>query len=129
RKARVDEDYARCHEKAEQAWQLDPQSKFAALSGDCALAVGKPLEAERRLRHFLDHRPEGTPDAFLQHVEGRLSEARRQLGSIVVTLRPPSATATIDDEAAAPDTPHFVLPGAHTVAATAEGHNPALRKV
>jgi hypothetical protein len=129
RQARIDRDFATCHDKAEEAWQIDRQTRFAALSGDCALSVGKPLVAERRLRFFVDNRPEGTPEAFMQHVRARLSEARRQLGSIVVTVRPEGATAWVDEEEIAPAAPHFVLPGAHTVSARAESHNPAQRKV
>ncbi len=95
--------------------------------GHAAERLGRPCAAIGAFERA--SRLAGADPSLRSRADARAAQARRATSRLVVRVSPDHATASLDGGALTLDAPACVTPGAHTVDASAPGHQPASRVV
>jgi hypothetical protein len=100
--------------------------------GQTYSALGRPVQAERALREYLEHDATLPRDVERRaEVEALLRFNEARVGELVVTLDPPDAALEIDGLALARDSGGFLrlAAGVHVVVARRTGYHPTVMRV
>lgn len=107
----------------QQAWDKQRTYDIAGNLGIAELKTGHAAEAARYFSYCLAHFPVTGDAKKRKHVEGLLAQTKKKVAELDITLKPDTASLTIDGTAIDRDTGAtvFVEPGSHSLQATADG--------
>jgi hypothetical protein len=120
---------ARAATEFEAAYALSPKPVVLYNLGQTQSALGRPVEAVRSLRRYLETEPAVAPERR-REVEELIRSNERQIGVVELEVVPPNAKLEIDAEPARPDGDKVSLAaGRHVIVGTLDGYAPAVVNV
>jgi hypothetical protein len=115
------------------AFRLKKSHDVAGNLGNVELSLGMARDAAEHLSFAIRHyAPTGTTPEQIEKAKQRLAEAKRQIGTVTVTVNVPGAEVLVDGASAghAPlEGELFVEPGTRTISARLAGHEEAKKVV
>ncbi|MBX3232701.1 MAG: PEGA domain-containing protein [Labilithrix sp.] len=120
------QDYSGARASFEEAYELVPHTSILLNLGISRLKTGDPVLAEGDLSRFLQE-DTGAPPEELASARDALAEAKKQIGTLKVTVTPPTAQVTVDGS---PLTLRDgagevrLKAGSHAISAEADGFTP-----
>lgn len=116
----------------QRAYELAPHFEVLYNLGQCHVALGQPIQAAETLTRYLAEGGERIAVVRRAEVEKEIERQRANIGELVLSVEPASATVEIDGVAVqAPKlgSPFPVTVGRHVISVTAPGYQPKVLTV
>jgi tetratricopeptide (TPR) repeat protein len=125
-------DFARARQAFARAYEILPDARVLANEAACYDAEGRPVDAARTYRLFLDRAGSNVSDEALRKAEREIARLRPMIGELAIATTPNGAEVRVDGELVGSSPirwPIAVRPGARIVEVRADGHAPLSRSV
>lgn len=109
----------------EQAYALSGSTAVLYNLGMAYVAAGRPVEASDTLRRYLEHDGQALPAAERERIAQELTQQEGRVGTLTMTVEPPSARISIDGRALAAEVqnrPARLAVGDHWLEISAPGY-------
>ncbi len=109
----------------QQAWHKQHSYDIAGNLGIAELKTGHTAKAARYFSYCIAHFPVTGDAKKMKHVEGLLAQTKKKVAELDITVKPATASVTIDGTKIDRDTAGtvFVEPGSHSLQASADGYD------
>ncbi len=113
-----------CYENAAAAWRIQKHTDIAGTLGECALELGKSVEAARHLRSFIEDF--NVSQDRVRVAQQLLDRAKLSIATVLLSTTPKGAEITVDGNVVKYVSRQlFLEPGSHTFRAKWDGHQSA----